>query len=1393
MTDLKKRLEGLTPEKRALLIKKLAQKQAAEKIDIAPDKITANPEQRYEPFPLTELQQAYWIGRSGAFEMGKVAGYAYHEIEDELDYERLNKAFRKLIARHEMMRVVISRDGDQRILEEIPAYKIDYVDLTQCDEDVREKTLAELRYNISHQVLPSDQWPLFTITAAQLSDGLLRLHIGFDALIVDGWSLTVIFTEWAQLYHRPDEPLPPLNLTFRDYVFAERALKKSSKFKADADYWKQRIGQMAAAPDLPLAKTPQEVDEGRFTRLGLKLGAASWNSIKQHCNQSGVTPIVVLLTAYAYVIGMWSQSRNFCLNIPQFNRFPLDPQVNSIVGEAASFSLLDIDIGDKAHFLDEAKVIQQQLWNDLDHNYFTGVDILRELSTQGKSGSESLKPVVFTGAPQAPDGTSAYTVNAARLIGNVTFAVNQTPQVWLDNHIYEYKGVLGVDWDYVGELFPEGMQEDMGHAYIQLLEWLAADQSAWQASWLEITSKLLPESQKTRRTLINDNKRDVPQGLLQDLFIAHAETAGDSDAVITTQRTLSYRELLGLANRWGRRLRELGATPNKLVAIVMDKGWEQAVAAYGVLQSGAAYAPMDALQPPERLCKLLENSGVELVLTQSWLIDKIVWPEGVTLLCVDTDDVAEYDDGPLPHLQTQNDLAYVIYTSGSTGTPKGVMLNHRGVVNAIVETNRCFNVGSDDRVLAVTALHHDMSIYDMFGMLGAGGSIVMPDPEERRDPAHWVEMMQKFRPTIWNSVPAMMDMLLCYTESHPGSATDSLRTAFLGGDWIPLGLPARLKKETGAQLVSVGGPTETTLWNIWYPVEQIDPAWKSIPYGKPMANTRYYILGEALAPCPDWVAGEMCVAGIGVAMGYWQDEQKTAEKFVKHPTTGERLYRTGDLGRYLPDGNIQFVGRTDFQIKIQGQRIECGEIEAALQQHESVISAVVTVAQTGKQRLLAYLVKAPGYAIDETKLREHLASRIPDYMVPTMFIALDELPLTRNGKVDRKSLPEPQDSPSESAISANNSEIVAQLNAMICELLSMESLSNEANLISMGANSLDMVKIGNQLEKMFGFRPRMDEIFRLQSVNAIADYCRRNSGEDNKAKVVEDEGELSGVKALIASYQQLRDPAEREAFKNSQPGIRKNDEDKEFLQLKKPVDDEAFRKKYANRFSHRRFGLQRIPFEQFSDFLSCFYQIELDGKPKYLYSSPGGLYATQVYAHVKPGRIEGIPAGTYYYHPIEHRLVTLTKDAKISRTIHVPYVNTPIYDEAAFSLFFVTDLGAVAPSYGKYSTYLAKLETGIIAHLVDESAREHDLAVCQIGGANFDQVRELFDVEERHYFVHSLLGGAIYRDGENNVAIKEDVNSRVTGLVERIKQLSKEEVNDQLKARSLVEQKGAVK
>jgi amino acid adenylation domain-containing protein len=589
----------------------------------------------------------------------------------------------------------------------------------------------------------------------------------------------------------------------------------------------------------------------------------------------------------------------------------------------------------------------------------------------------------------------------------------------------------------------------------------------------------------------------APDLLIQDLFIQQARRAPDRPALIAPSRTLSYISLYRLSQLWAGRLWQSGARPNTLVGIVMEKGWEQIVAVLAILGSGAAYLPIDVTVPRERLHYLLKNGEVDVVLTQSWLDSTIEWPAGVKRFAVDLPPEPGPDEPSAPR-RSPDDLAYVLYTSGSTGLPKGVMIAHRGLVNSILDTNRTFGVTSEDRALAVTALHHDMSAFDIFGMLAAGGAVVIPSHASSRAPDHWIERIGREQVTIWNSVPAFMEILLQYAAAHRISLPGCLRLAFLGGDWIPVTTPARIRAHFGdVNVVSVGGPTETTLWNIWYPVRTVDPEWRSIPYGHPIANTRYYVMDDADRECPAGVAGELCCAGVGLMKGYWRDEERTRVKFSVHPVTGEPLYHTGDRGRLGDGGEIEFLGRMDTQVKIHGQRIELGEIESVLTRHPHVVQAAVIVVETRDQKRLAAYVKTDDDACSPQALHAYLKNWLPHHMIPSAFVRLADWPLTSNGKIDRKALPPPVDwsIEAEGQPAEQGATLEAAIAAVWRKVLDTDSISPVDNFFDIGGDSLRLIAVHTELERKLNRKLPVTDLFEFPSIRSLAKHLEVRNEE----------------------------------------------------------------------------------------------------------------------------------------------------------------------------------------------------------------------------------------------------------------------------------------------------------
>ncbi len=933
-------------------------------VTIAPalPQIQPQPGDRHQPFPLTDIQQAYLLGRNAAFELGNVSTHGYREIETiGLTVAQMEQAFQRLIERHEMLRVIIQPDGQQQTLAQVAPYSMPILDLRgQSLQDV-ERQLADVRDRLSHQILPTDRYPLFDVRAVQLTDDRIRFCVSFDVLMGDAWSFQLLGQELALLLQSPQASLPPLTLTFRDYVLAEQSLRSSPLYERSRTYWQQRLDSLPPAPELPLTQFLSAMTTPRFTRRSYQLDAATWTTLKQRTTQVGITPSALILTAFATVLSRWSQCAHFTLNLTLFNRLPLHPEVDRLVGDFTASSLLEVDQRSVQSFTDHARQLQAQLWQDLDHRLVSGVEVLRQLARRQQRLTEAIMPVVFTSTLTQP---SPAPVRDRPWYTEVVYSLSQTSQVYLDHQVSEVAGALLLNWDAIDDLFPAGMLDAMFASYCQLLEQLALDPGLWQMQQLP----LLPADQVALLTRLNDtahawNLPEPADWLLHQPFFLQVQHQPTAIAIITPDRQFSYAQLGQQVSALAQQLGTLGVQPNQFVAIVMEKGWEQVVATLAILTAGAAYVPIAPDLPQERIDALLQSTTARIVLTQSWIHQRVALPP--TAIAIDR--MPEPGETALPPMpapcQQPDDLAYVIYTSGSTGQPKGVMMTHRAVMNTILDINQRFEIRSRDRVLALSSLSFDLSVYDIFGVLASGGAIVIPDSSQILSSSHWLELIQQYQITLWNSVPALFQLLLDVVElsNHNSHHLDSLRIALLSGDWIPLTLPDRVRQHLSqVQLVSLGGATEAAIWSIAYPIASVDPTWNSIPYGRPLTNQQVYVLNEARQSCPVGVTGELYIGGMGVTPGYWNDPEKTVAALVPaadHAAQSEFLYRTGDLGRYGVDGTIEFLGRADFQVKLNGYRVELGEIEAALQQHPAIQQAVVSVNQdSNSAQLIAYVV-----------------------------------------------------------------------------------------------------------------------------------------------------------------------------------------------------------------------------------------------------------------------------------------------------------------------------------------------------------------------------------------------------------------------------------------------------
>jgi amino acid adenylation domain-containing protein len=1075
---------------------------------------------RYQEFPLTDIQQAYLIGRSNDYSLGNVSANGYSEYDfEKIDLLKLELAWNSIIKRHEALRLIFTESGHQKILSQVPYFTIKINDLRNFSDSEQISKLQTTRDFLAHRILPADQWPLFDIQATLLNN-TTRIHLNFDSLNVDAWSNKIIFEEWSQLYFDPNYVLPTLNISFRDYVIYEQQLKKSSAYLQHQKYWLDRLPSFPNAPALSKARQESDIVSPRFTRVSHQVTNDYWKKFQNITRKNNITPTAGLLAIFAEILAHWSKSKLFSINLTIFNRLPVHDQINLIAGDFTSIILLEVDFSViknniKTNFLNRARQLQERLWLDLDHRLFSGVEMQREYSKFHQNyGDSSLASVVFTCVLTGGKDEKTTPSAIQRLNPLEVFTITQTPQVGVDSKVYLQDNNLIIEWDYVDNLFPTEMISNMHKAYYELFYQL----SNTETSWLEYSFDLRPEEQKLKHVFMNDNDFHYPLKPLHELFLQQEKIRPTALAIVSSTESLTYESLASLSKGLASRLFDLNIKPNNLIAVIIDKSIHQLISCLGIMMSGAAYLPIDPTLPILRIEELLIKGKVKCILTQEkyqGLLQNLSLVNKLGERCLIAIDKPENIQNfyklalatTLPKVQLA-DLAYVIFTSGSTGNPKGVMISHQSCANTILDINSRYHVSATDKIFALSNLNFDLSVYDFFGMLAAGGTIVIPSSTQAKDPAVWHELLVQHAVTIWNSVPMLLQLLVSELDGKNNSnlLDNKIRLMLLSGDKIPLTLPDKVKSllnsTNNIEIISLGGATESAIWSIAYPIKHIDPEWKTIPYGRALGNQKFYVLNKDLEHCPDWVVGELYISGTGVALGYWRETELTAQRFLDYPYGNEKIYKTGDLGRYLPDGNIEFLGRDDYQVKISGHRIEFGEIEATLNKHPNVLQTVIDIIEHKEKykSLIAYCtLKNPSpndILIDS--LRAYLSDRLPHYMIPSYFVILDTIPLSPNGKVDKKALPVPDTQPR--ILSIPYQAATTALEQRLCELwatlLAVEKVGIHDNFFHLGGNSLLAMRMVSQVRRQESVTLELKALFESPTIAGLIKTHLQQAGAD---------------------------------------------------------------------------------------------------------------------------------------------------------------------------------------------------------------------------------------------------------------------------------------------------------
>jgi mycobactin phenyloxazoline synthetase len=998
-------------------------------------------------FDLALMQHAYWVGRGEDQRLGGVAAHLYTEFDGAgVDPERLTDAIDRLLRRHEMLRVQISDNGRQRILNNPGWRGLAVHDLRDRGADEVERILAEIREEFSHQLLDIEGGEVLSTALSLMPAGRTRLHLDVDMVAADAVSYRGLLADLARLYNDPDTELTPIDYSYREYLASRRGERAEATRRA-ASYWQSRLPDLPGAPELPLVADHPVPGRARVQRKHVLFSPEQREALAASARTNGVTPASAVATAFAETLGAWSSVPRFLVNVPMFDRMPVHPDVDLLVGDFTSSVLLATDLSEPKSFVDRVRDTQVRLHADAAYADYSGVEVLRDVSRA--HGQQVLAPVVFTSALNLGE---LFADEVGQLFGQPVWIVSQGPQVVLDAQVTEISGGLLVNWDIRVREFSDGVADAMFDAFATLVNRLAAEPEAW----LKPVGELLPRAQIEVRNGVNNTGTTPKELTLHGEFFAGALSNPSAPAVVSGtgggRVELSYGELAERSLRMASALVERGVKPGDPVGVSLPKGPDQIVAVLGALAAGATYVPVGITQPAARVARIEALAGYRVLITEDGDRTGALTPSDAL--------AATPLEGPVSPKPDQ--LAYVLFTSGSTGEPKGVEVAHRAAMATISDLRERFDLGERDRTLAVSALDFDLSVFDIFAPLSTGGAVVTVAEADRQDAHRWVELISENWVTVLNCVPQLLDATL--RAAGDTDSVSSLRLALLGGDRVGVDLPGRLATAApGCRFVGLGGTTETAIHSTVCEVdpEKVPADWQSVPYGTPLRGVGLRIVDAQGRDCPDWVAGELWIGGDGVARGYRGDPARTRDRFVEH--AGRRWYRTGDLARYRPDGIVEFLGRRDDQVKIRGFRVELGEVESALLADPRVHAAVaVLLAGGGGTATLGVgVVPAPGAGrdVDLEQLRDAARALVPAHMVPDRLVLLDDMPLTANGKVDRRAvraeLERAAAAGTESDAPRDDLERAVQLVwAEVLEVAEAASLGVTADFFAVGGNSL---------------------------------------------------------------------------------------------------------------------------------------------------------------------------------------------------------------------------------------------------------------------------------------------------------------------------------------------------
>ncbi|AHH51185.1 pyoverdine non-ribosomal peptide synthetase PvdD [Pseudomonas aeruginosa] len=1021
---------------------------------------------RQQPLALSFAQERQWF----LWQLEPESA-AYHipsalRLRGRLDVDALQRSFDSLVARHETLRTRFRLEGGRSYQQVQPA-----VSVSIEREQFGEEGLIERIQAIVVQPFDLERGPLLRVNLLQLAEDDHVLVLVQHHIVSDGWSMQVMVEELVQLYaaysQGLDVVLPALPIQYADYALWQRSWMEAGEKERQLAYWTGLLGGEQPVLELPFDRPRPARQSHRGAQLGFELPRELVEAVRALAQREGASSFMLLLASFQALLYRYSGQADIRVGVPIANRNRVETE--RLIGFFVNTQVLKADLDGRMGFDELLAQARQRALEAQAHQDLPFEQLVEALQPERNASHNPLFQVLFNHQSEIRSVTPEVQLEDLRLEGLAWDG--QTAQFDLTLDIQEDENGIWASFDYATDLFDASTVERLAGHWRNLLRGIVANprQRLGELPLLDA-----PERRQTLSEWNPAQRECAVQGTLQQRFEEQARQRPQAVALILDEQRLSYGELNARANRLAHCLIARGVGADVPVGLALERSLDMLVGLLAILKAGGAYLPLDPAAPEERLAHILDDSGVRLLLTQGHLLEHLPRQAGVEVLAIDglvLDGYAESD--PLTTLSADN-LAYVIYTSGSTGKPKGTLLTHRNALRLFSATEAWFGFDERDVWTLFHSYAFDFSVWEIFGALLYGGRLVIVPQWVSRSPEDFYRLLCREGVTVLNQTPSAFKQLMAVAcSADMATQQPALRYVIFGGEALDLQSLRPWFQRFGdrqPQLVNMYGITETTVHVTYRPVSEADLEGGLVsPIGGTIPDLSWYILDRDLNPVPRGAVGELYIGRAGLARGYLRRPGLSATRFVPNPFpggAGERLYRTGDLARFQADGNIEYIGRIDHQVKVRGFRIELGEIEAALAGLAGVRDAVVLAHDgVGGTQLVGYVVADSAEDAERLResLRESLKRHLPDYMVPAHLMLLERMPLTVNGKLDRQALPQPDASLSQQAYRAPGSELEQRIAAIWAEILGVERVGLDDNFFELGGHSLLLLMLKERI------------------------------------------------------------------------------------------------------------------------------------------------------------------------------------------------------------------------------------------------------------------------------------------------------------------------------------------